>query len=356
MRRWGVGLAAAVCLGLSPATAAAAPSDPSHGDVSAAQATADRLAAQVGQMLTDLGAAQAAVEATGARAARAVAEVDGRTRAADQAHAAAQAADLTARQAQADLADARDAVASFARDSYMAGSTSLGLAGLITAEDPGQLLERAVLLEVAGQHRSGVLSAVAVAGKQAADAQAAAQDAVQEADRLQQEAEAALASAQAEQAAAQQQAADLQAAQAAMQGRLEQARNTLVALQTPPAPAPTPPPAPAPTPAPAPQPVVVPPGAAPAPAPAPAADPVPVSTAHDWDAVARCESGGNWSINTGNGYYGGLQFSSSTWLGYGGGAYAPRADLASKSQQIAVAEKVLAAQGKGAWPTCGRGL
>ncbi|RVU18595.1 LysM peptidoglycan-binding domain-containing protein [Streptomyces antnestii] len=80
------------------------------------------------------------------------------------------------------------------------------------------------------------------------------------------------------------------------------------------------------------------------------------ATASEWDAVAQCESGGNWSINTGNGYYGGLQFSSSTWAAYGGTAYASRADLASKSQQIAVAEKVLASQGKGAWPSCGVGL
>ncbi|MFE7127387.1 transglycosylase family protein [Streptomyces sp. NPDC057617] len=80
------------------------------------------------------------------------------------------------------------------------------------------------------------------------------------------------------------------------------------------------------------------------------------ATASEWDRVAQCESGGNWSINTGNGYYGGLQFSSSTWAAYGGTAYAARADLASKSQQIAVAEKVLAGQGKGAWPTCGVNL
>ena len=77
---------------------------------------------------------------------------------------------------------------------------------------------------------------------------------------------------------------------------------------------------------------------------------------HDWSGVARCESGGNWSINTGNGYYGGLQFSASTWLAYGGGSYAPRADLASPGEQIAVAEKVLAGQGIGAWPVCGRNL
>ncbi|WP_171058241.1 transglycosylase family protein, partial [Modestobacter altitudinis] len=84
--------------------------------------------------------------------------------------------------------------------------------------------------------------------------------------------------------------------------------------------------------------------------------PAPAPAAHDWDAVAACESGGNWSINTGNGYYGGLQFGQSTWNAYGGAGYAARADLATKAEQIAVAEKVLAAQGKGAWPTCGRGL
>ena len=80
------------------------------------------------------------------------------------------------------------------------------------------------------------------------------------------------------------------------------------------------------------------------------------ATYQQWDNVARCESGGNWHINTGNGYYGGLQFSQSTWAAYGGTAYAPRADLASKSEQIAVAERVLAGQGPGAWPICGRNL
>ncbi|KAB1150466.1 LysM peptidoglycan-binding domain-containing protein [Streptomyces luteolifulvus] len=71
-----------------------------------------------------------------------------------------------------------------------------------------------------------------------------------------------------------------------------------------------------------------------------------------WDRIAQCESGGNWHINTGNGYYGGLQFSAGTWRAYGGTAYAPTADRASKSQQIAVATKVQRAQGWGAWPTC----
>ncbi|MEU8827981.1 transglycosylase family protein [Streptomyces sp. NPDC048636] len=71
-----------------------------------------------------------------------------------------------------------------------------------------------------------------------------------------------------------------------------------------------------------------------------------------WDKVAECESGNDWSINTGNGYYGGLQFSQSTWQGYGGGSYAARADLATKGEQIKVAEKVLASQGPTAWPVC----
>lgn len=71
-----------------------------------------------------------------------------------------------------------------------------------------------------------------------------------------------------------------------------------------------------------------------------------------WERLAHCESTGNWHINTGNGFYGGLQFTPSTWVAYGGAHYAPRADLASKGQQINIAEKVLVSQGPGAWPVC----
>ncbi|GAA4891337.1 transglycosylase family protein [Streptomyces coeruleoprunus] len=71
-----------------------------------------------------------------------------------------------------------------------------------------------------------------------------------------------------------------------------------------------------------------------------------------WEKVAACESTNQWKTNTGNGYYGGLQFSQSTWEAYGGTRYAPRADLATKDQQIAIAEKVLKGQGPRAWPTC----
>jgi hypothetical protein len=91
-----------------------------------------------------------------------------------------------------------------------------------------------------------------------------------------------------------------------------------------------------------------------APAPAAGAAPVPASSGGvNWSAVAACESGGNWSTSTGNGFYGGLQFTEGTWLANGGGQYASSADLATPAQQIAVAERVLASQGLGAWPVCG---
>ena len=89
---------------------------------------------------------------------------------------------------------------------------------------------------------------------------------------------------------------------------------------------------------------------------APASTAAPASSGGaNWSAIAACESGGNWSANTGNGFYGGLQFTQQTWLGYGGGQYASSANLATPSQQIAVAQRVLAGQGIGAWPVCGAG-
>lgn len=78
----------------------------------------------------------------------------------------------------------------------------------------------------------------------------------------------------------------------------------------------------------------------------------PVSNGPIWDALARCESGGNWAINTGNGYYGGVQFDQNTWERQGGLRYAPRADLATREEQIAIAEVTRARQGWGAWPVC----
>jgi nucleoid-associated protein YgaU len=83
----------------------------------------------------------------------------------------------------------------------------------------------------------------------------------------------------------------------------------------------------------------------------PAAQAAPTST---WDRVAQCESGGRWNINTGNGFHGGLQFTPSTWRGFGGAQFAPSAHQASRAEQIVVAERVLAKQGWGAWPVCSR--
>jgi hypothetical protein len=95
--------------------------------------------------------------------------------------------------------------------------------------------------------------------------------------------------------------------------------------------------------------------AAPAPAPAPVPAPAPapaVSAGSVWDALAQCESGGNWATNTGNGYSGGLQFAHSSWTGFGGLEFASAAHLASREAQIVVAERILASQGWGAWPGC----
>ncbi|MBC3194982.1 LysM peptidoglycan-binding domain-containing protein [Pseudonocardia sp. C8] len=83
---------------------------------------------------------------------------------------------------------------------------------------------------------------------------------------------------------------------------------------------------------------------------------VPANAASDatWDKLAQCESSGNWQANTGNGFSGGLQFTPSTWKAFGGGEYAPAAHQASRAEQIAVAEKVLAGQGWNAWPSCSK--
>jgi hypothetical protein len=82
--------------------------------------------------------------------------------------------------------------------------------------------------------------------------------------------------------------------------------------------------------------------------------PAEASTKTVWDKVAKCESGGRWKINTHNGYYGGLQFSGRTWSGFGGKKYASMANKAEKAEQIAIARRVLARQGRGAWGSCAR--
>jgi hypothetical protein len=347
-----VGTAAALAICALPSAAWAQPTGPADPQVSAAQESADAAAAQVGATLTRLGNAQKDVDSARAGAAAAQGEYEGRLASYRSAQQAADAASEAASAAHQDLAGARADVAAFARSSYMMGRTSPGMRAVLTSAGPAQLLERAALLEAAGSGRSDVLDRVAVAERRATAAASAARTGLAQAATAEQQAAAALASADRLQAAAEQRATTFQAQQVTMQAQLDQARATLVTLQSriaaqkaaeraaaaastsaavPPAsPRGTTPPS-------------TPPGG-------------PVTGAHDWDAVAQCESGGNWSIDTGNGYYGGLQFGEATWAAYGGTAYAPRADLAPKEQQIAVAERVLAGQGSGAWPVCGRNL
>ena len=335
-RAAGVGIAAAVVLGLVPGTASAAPAD---ARVSAAQQGVDDAAAQVGRLLTDLGAARAAVDDARAAAAAARGRHEGTLASYQSARGAADAAQAAAEQAQVDLVTARAAVAAFARSSYMTGTTSPGLQALLTSADPGQVLERAALLDAAGSRRSDVLTRVAVVRGEAADAATVAQDALIEAAALEQRTAVVLASAERLEPAAGRAATALEVEQGVMEARLQEARTTLVELQRRRTAVP---------------PVAAPPASPPASPPAPGpAGPPSEAPAHDWSGVAMCESSGNWSINTGNGYYGGLQFSPTTWAAFGGLAHAPRADLATPAQQIDVAEKVLAVQGIGAWPTCG---
>ena len=378
----GVGIAAAIGLCALPGTASAAPSIPSDAQVSAAAQAADAAAAQVGQTLTQLGDARAAVDAAHAQAAAALGRYQGTLASRQSARTAADTAQAAAEQARLDVAGARADLAAFARSSYMTGSTSPGMQALLTSAGPAQMLERAALLDAAGSRRSDVLDRVIVVQGQAADAVAVAQTALAEAAALEQEAAAALAAADQQETQARRTAAAFEAQQAAMQAQLQESRTTLVTLQ---------------------RQRTVPQVAPPPPVPAARvrrgsssggpAQPLPPMTG---PASPVCESGGNWSINTGNGYYGGLQFSPSTWAEFGGlayapradlatqshiaiaekdhgqrllrrpavqpvhlgrpsvaSAYAPRADLATKAQQIAVAEKVLVVQGPGAWPTCG---
>jgi hypothetical protein len=335
-------VAAAIALGLAGGPASAAPTD---AEIADAQRATDDLAGQVTALLTEEGAVRTALDSAETAAAEARGRYDaerarlaGARTTADAARAAADSA--------ADAVDtARTDLGAFARRSYMDGSSSPGMRILLTSGDPAQMIERAALLDAAGRGRTDSLERFTAVQREASDTADTAADAVAEATALEQQAAAALAAAEQAQAEARRADAEFEARSADLRSRLEEARTALVELRLEQTAART-----------APPPASRSSGAAtPPPAPRAPAAPAP-STGRDWDAVARCESGGNWSINTGNGYYGGLQFSSSTWTGFGGGEFAPRADLATREQQIAVAERVLAVQGRGAWPTCGRSL
>jgi cell wall-associated NlpC family hydrolase len=223
-------IAAAVVLGLSPAVATAAPRRPSDSQIEAARASADSVAARIGTLSGELTAAQAAVD--DATAASAIALDGYQATQADYEAARArsdEAADAAA-QATADLGVARGHVVTFARRSYMDGSTYAGAAALITAGDPGELVERAALLEAAGSHRSDVLDTVTVLQEQAQRAEAVARATVIEADELQQQAARELSGAQAAESAARRQAGALTSRRAQLTTELASAQRELRAL------------------------------------------------------------------------------------------------------------------------------
>jgi cell wall-associated NlpC family hydrolase len=226
-----VAATALLSLGLAPGVAAARPTDPGDGAISAAQHTADSAAARLGQISAALAAAQTAVQRAEGEANIALDTYEGKEQDFEDARAAAALADEKAGQAQAALDAARSAVSSFARDSYISGSTSSRMTSLLTSGSPSQVLERAALLDAAGDRRSQVLDRMTVAEEQAAATQAAARSAMARADTLRRQAAADLATAERLYAAARQQAAGYAKQRTAMQAQVAKDKHTLAALQ-----------------------------------------------------------------------------------------------------------------------------
>jgi cell wall-associated NlpC family hydrolase len=230
-RAAGVAVVAALAVGVLPGVADAAPRNPSDGEISDAQNAADAAAAKAGRLAGQLAKAQASVDDANAHAALALDQFEGKQIAYENAKAKADRAAAVARKAQADLSEARAAVARFARDSYMSGSTSPGMEAVLTSGSPAQMLERQALLAAAGDHRSNVLTVVTVVEHKAAAAHATAQTAVKKAAVLKQQAQTALASAEALRASAVQQAAALESQKAAADQEVQQDNQNVASLQ-----------------------------------------------------------------------------------------------------------------------------
>jgi cell wall-associated NlpC family hydrolase len=230
LRISGVAVVAALELGLTPSVAEATPGRPSDTQIAAAQAAADAVAARIGELSGQLTAAQDAVEAARATSAIALDEYQATQAAYLVAQQQADAAAAASAQATADLGVARTQVVAFARRSYMDGSTYAGAAALITAADPGELIQRAALLEAAGAHRSDVLDRVTVLQAMAAEAETVARTSVETAAGLQEHAASALAVAQAAEVSARAQAVALDTQQAQLRTELAAAQVELQAL------------------------------------------------------------------------------------------------------------------------------
>jgi peptidoglycan DL-endopeptidase RipA len=229
-RAGGLAVVAALAVGLTPSVADAVPRRPSDAQIETAQARADEVEAQIGALSEQLAGAQAAVESARATALIALDEYQATQAAYVAAQQQADAAAAAAAQAAADLEVARTQVVDFARRSYMQGSTYSGAAALITAADPGELIQRAALLEAAGSHRGDVVVEVTVVQEQAAEAETLAQNTRNVAADLQQQAAGTLEAAQAAELGARQQAAALDTQQAQLQTELAAAETELQSL------------------------------------------------------------------------------------------------------------------------------
>ena len=230
LRLAGTAVVVALAVGLTPSIASAAPRRPSDSQIAAAQAAADAVATRIGDLSNQLAAAQDTVDAARATAVIALDEYQATEAAAQAAQQQAEAAAAAAAQATADLGVARAAVVAFARRSYMQGSTYPEASALLTAGDPGQLIERAALLEAAGSHRSDVLDTVTVLQQQAAAADEVAKDTLASATALHEHAAATLVVAQAAEISAREQAAALSTQQAQLESELSAAQAQLSGL------------------------------------------------------------------------------------------------------------------------------
>jgi cell wall-associated NlpC family hydrolase len=249
----GTALAVALAIGLTPSVAIAAPS---NSQIAAAKVAADELTKKIGDLSSQLKGAQDAVDSAHAQSAIALDDFQAKQAAYEDAQQRADAAAAASAQATADLGVARGEMIAFARRSYMEGSTYSGAAALITAADPGELIQRAALLEAAGGHRSDVVERVTVLQQQATATEAVARTTLTDAGTLKDQATAALAVATDAEISARSKAADLGTQQAQLQTELATAQQQLTAMVgqkaaadrtaavVPPAPKPAAPPAP----------------------------------------------------------------------------------------------------------------
>jgi cell wall-associated NlpC family hydrolase len=265
LRLAGAGIVAAVALGLTPAVADASPGNPSNSEIDAAQNNASAVQNHLEQLTRNLADAQKKVDGATAASAIALDEYQSTEAAYEQADARSKAAAAAAAAATAQLGVARRDVVAFARRSYMDGSSYAGAAALISSGSPGQLIERAALLEAAGSHTSNVFDVVRVAQARAARSDAVARSTLAQAGTLKSHASDALAVAKTAEVTARAQATALNTQRATLNTQLVAAQKQLssllgaraaaeriAAITAPPAPAPAPAPSPNPTPAPAP--------------------------------------------------------------------------------------------------------